>query len=337
MATLKDVAQKAGVSVSTVSRVFSGTAFVEERTKARILEVAEELNYYPNALGRFLKKRQTRNIGVMIPDIRNPIFPVLVRAMEDKAEASGYTICLCNTDENAAKEETYMRVLQSVWVDGIVVATGGLSDKWNNIEGFFSRKVPVVSLIRKVNDQMDLIASDHRGGMRQAIEYLVSQGRTKIAVCKGPDRILAYSERFAQFKEQMTACGLYDEGRVIHIVPYQSPTDSRENAGVKLREYLDQGIETNAIIAANDIVGMQCIAAITERGLKVPEDIAVIGFDNVDLCSMTTPPLTTVGQPLYDMGEKAIELLIHNIENPKSSGMVQTIRFANQLIVRGTA
>ena len=336
MATLKDVAQRAGVSVSTGSRVFSGTAFVEEGTKARVLEVAEELNYYPNALGRFLKKRQTRNIGVLIPDIRNPIFPVLVRAMEDKAEASGYTICLCNTDESAAKEEKYMKVLQSVWVDGIVVATGGLCDKWNNIEGFFNRNVPVVSLIRKVNDQMDLIASDHRGGMKQAIDYLINQGRKKIAVCKGPDNILAYHERITAYRERMEALGLYDERRVIDIMPYQSPTDSKENAGLKLREYLDQGVETDAIIAANDVAAMQCIWAITERGLRVPEDIAVIGFDNVDISCMTTPPLTTVGQPLYDMGEKAIDLLIQKIEDPRTSGMVQTIRFANQLIVRQT-
>ena len=134
----------------------------------------------------------------------------------------------------------------------------------------------------------------------------------------------------------MEALGLYDERRVIDIMPYQSPTDSKENAGLKLREYLDQGVETDAIIAANDVAAMQCIWAITERGLKVPEDIAVIGFDNVDISCMTTPPLTTVAQPLYDMGEKAIDLLIQKIEDPKTSTMVQTIRFANQLIVRQT-
>lgn len=336
MATLKDVAERAGVSISTVSRVFSGTAFVEEATKAKVLEIAEEMNYYPNALGRFLKKRQTRNIGVLIPDIRNPIFPVLVRAMEDMAESKGYTICLCNTDENAVREERYMRMMQSVWVDGIVVATGGLCDKWANIEGFFNRKVPVVSLIRQVNDRMDLIASDHRGGMCQAIDYLTGLGKKKIAICKGPDSILAYRERFEVYKTKMQSLGLYDEKRVIEVVPYQALTGSQEEGYRKMKAYMAKDIETDAIIAANDIVAMHCMRAVTEKGLRIPEDIAIVGFDNVDISSMTTPPLTTIGQPLYDMGRKAIELLISKIENTESAEMIQTIRFSNQLIVRQT-
>lgn len=336
MATLKEVAEGAGVSLSTASRVFSGTTFVEESTKNRVLKAAKELNYYPNALGRSLKKKQTRNIGILIPDIRNPIFPILVRAMEDKAEKEGYTICLCNTDENATKEERYMRVLQSLWVDGIVVATGGLCSQWADIEGFFGRKVPVVSVIRKVNDSVDLIASDHKGAMNQALDYLLQSGRKKIAICVGTQNVMAYEERFQTYKERMTSLGLYKESRILHIVPYDNVSGKEDDSYSRMKSYLDSGVETDAIIAANDISAMQCLRALTEKGLKVPEEVAVIGFDNVDISSMVNPPLTTVAQPFYEMGEKAIELLIRKIEEKNTAEMVQTIRFANHLILRQT-
>ncbi len=336
MATLKDVAEKAGVSVSTVSRVYSGTAFVEEATKAKVLEVAKQLNYHPNAVGRFLKKRQTKNIGVLIPDIRNPIFPILVRAMEDKAESKGYTICLCNTDENPVREEQYMRLLQSVWVDGIVVATGGLSDKWNDIEGFFGRKIPVVSLMREVNAQMDLVAVDNKGAMNMAIDHLFSRGHKKIMFCKGKEDILAYQERWSTYKDRMMSLGMFDEKRVVEVIAYQSYTANQMDAYTKVKEYLKKGIDTDAIIAANDTVAMNCIRAVTEMNLRIPEDIAIIGFDNVDISCMTTPPLTAISQPFYEMGEKAIELLIGRIEAERSVQMVQTIRFASDLVVRQT-
>lgn len=336
MATAKDVAEKAGVSVSTVSRVFSGTAFVEEEKKTRVLEAAEELNYHPNALGRFLKKRQTNNIGVLIPDIRNPVFPILVRAMEDKAESRGYKICLCNTDENPLKEERYMQLLQSAWVDGIIVTTGGISKKWDDIEGFFGRKIPVVSLLREVNDKLDLVAADNKGAIHLAIDHLLSRGRKKILFCKGAEDILAYQERWSTYKERMESLGLFDENRVVEVVAYQTYTAEQIDAYYKVKEYLDKGIETDAIIAANDIVAMNCIRAVTEKGLRIPEDVAIIGFDNVDISCMTNPPLTVISQPFYEMGEKAIELLINRIEEEQSAQMVQTIRFASKLIVRQT-
>ncbi len=336
MATAKDVAERAGVSVSTVSRVYSGTAFVEEEKKVRVMEAAAALNYHPNALGRFLKKRQTKNIGVLIPDIRNPVFPILVRAMEDKAESMGYKICLCNTDENAVKEERYMQLLQSAWVDGIIVTTGGLTDKWNNIEGFFGRNIPVVSLLRGVNDKIDLVASDNKGAINLALDHLLERGRRKILYCKGAEDILAYQERWSMYKERMERLGLFDQRRVIEIVVYQAYTANQIDAYYKVKEYLDKGIETDAIIATNDIVAINCIRAVTEKGLRIPEDVAIIGFDNVDISCMTTPPLTVVGQPFYEMGEKAIELLIHRIEADKPSNMVQTLRFGSELIVRQT-
>ncbi len=336
MATAKDVAERAGVSVSTVSRVFSGTAFVEEEKKARVLEAAAELNYHPNALGRFLKKRQTKNIGVLIPDIRNPVFPILVRAMEDKAESMGYKICLCNTDENAVKEERYMQLLQSAWVDGIIVTTGGLSDKWNDIEGFFGRKIPVVSLLREVNEKIDLVATDNKGAINLAVDHLLARGRRKLLYCKGEENILAYQERWSMYKERMKSLDLFDESRVIEVMTYQTYTANQIDAYYKIREYLDRGIEIDAIIATNDIVAINCIRAVTEKGLRIPEDVAIISFDNVDISCMTTPPLTVVGQPFYEMGEKAIELLIHRIEAEKPSNVVQTLRFGSELLIRQT-
>ncbi|RHW39003.1 LacI family transcriptional regulator [Neobacillus notoginsengisoli] len=321
MASIKDVAGRAGVSVATVSRVLNDKGYVSEESRKKVQQAIKDLNYKPNAVARSLFNKQSKTIGLMVPDIMNPFFPELARAVEDTLAELGYTVILCNSDEDTDKEQSYLEMMMQKYVDGLIVSSNTLSAE--RVKEF---KMPIVSMDREIAKGLPSIIVENKKGAKMAVSFLKEKGRKRIAHIRGPhsvgnaiDRCEGYREVVGGepwFKESYIAYGNYDMKTSI-------------NATIKL---LKLHPEIDGIFAANDISAIGAIKAVHKLGKKVPEDVAIVGFDGITLSEATTPELTTIAQPIYEMGEKAAKMLVEMI---KQQQVEQTIyRLDVQLIER---
>ncbi|MDN4071718.1 LacI family DNA-binding transcriptional regulator [Fictibacillus terranigra] len=303
MATIKDVAKQAGVSVATVSRVLNSNGYVNEDTKKKVEEAIDRLNYKPNAVARSLYKKTSKTIGLMVPDIVNPFFPELARAVEDTAHKLGYNVVFCNTDENVEKEEHYLEILLQKYVDGLIVASNTLT-----AEKVRQLNIPVVSIDRKINADIPTVVVKNKSGARKATGFLLEMGCKRIAHLSGPEHIDNAMERRTGYLEEVGSEPWFDSS---YIEDGNYDMKTAINATLQL---LGRHPEIDGIFAGNDVMAIGAIKAAHKFGKKVPEDLAIIGFDGISLAEATTPELTTVGQPIYDMGTIVADLLVKLIE-----------------------
>ncbi len=308
--TMKDVAARAGVSATTVSHVMNKTRFVSKEVKARVLRAMEELSYQPNAIARSLRKRSTQTIGLIISDIANPFFTGLVRGVEDVANSRGYNLVLCNTDEKPEKERMYIRVLMQKQVDGIIMAPTGGNREY--IAGLVKQGFPLVFVDRYLEDvEAPAVVVDNEEGACQAVEHLVKLGHTRIAIVIGlprttiVDRLKGY-ERTLEKHGLAIDPGLIKEG--------SSSVDGGFEASIEL---LALDPRPTAIFPTNNLMTIGVMRALQSRGIRCPEDIAVVGFDDFEWASAFRPFLTTVSQPVYDEGKNAAEVLIAQMKGRK--------------------
>jgi LacI family transcriptional regulator len=302
MATIRDVAKLAGVSVATVSRVLNQNGYVNEETEKRVRRAIKELNYKPNEVARTLFKKTSKTIGLIVPDISNPFFPELVRAVEDVTNIYDYTVILCNSDEKSEKEKEYIEVLKQKYVDGIILTTNQLE-----IAEVSELDVPVVVLDRPFNHSFPSVIADNYGGARMATRHLYEIGCRKIAHIQGPPHVVNAVERFNGYRDEMKELGLWDENLII-LGNYQLK-QAKEAVLQALKEH-----EIDGIFAGNDVMAVGALKAVQQLGLRVPEDVAIIGYDGIPLTEMTTPELSTISQPIYEMGVIAARLLMKRIE-----------------------
>ncbi|WP_339320906.1 LacI family DNA-binding transcriptional regulator [Paenibacillus sp. FSL W8-0194] len=302
MATIRDVAKHAGVSVATVSRVINETGYVHEDTRRKVETAIRELHYTPNEVARSLYKRKSRLIGLLLPDITNPFFPELARGVEDEMQANDFRIIFGNSDENRKKEKDYIQTFVQNNVVGVIASTNHPdNDTYRKLD------IPVVFLDRTA-DNRPSVYSDGREGGRIAAQEMLSRGSRKITVIKGPKHI-----RPAQDRYQGAIDVLSNEGiafNVIHTSSY-----SFTEAGTWAKELFEKHPDTDGVIASNDIVATAVLHEALRLGKKVPDDVQIIGFDDIPLSTLLTPSLTTIRQPAYDMGRAAASLLIQLIEN----------------------
>ncbi|MFZ7946562.1 LacI family DNA-binding transcriptional regulator [Neobacillus sp. 19] len=303
MNSIKDVAHHAGVSVATVSRVLNAKGYVSEETRKKVEQSIRELNYKPNEVARSLFKKQSKTIGLIVPDITNPYFPELARAVEDTASKLGYTVILCNSDGKVEKEQHYLDVLMQKYVDGIIVSSNTLSEDQVN-----ALQIPVVSLDREISKDIPTIVVENSKGARLATQYLRNKGRSRIAHIRGPLAIVNANERCEGYKQIVSNEPWFSES---YIVNGNFDMESAIEATMKL---IQLHPEIDGIFAANDTMAIGAIKAVHKLGKKTPEDIAIIGFDGISLSKATTPELTTIVQPIYEMGEKAAQMLIGFVE-----------------------
>ena len=312
MPTIKDVAALSGMSISTVSRALSGNVPVSEETRQRVLEAVEKLNYRPNALAQGLKKGETNLIALIIPNIMNPIFPALARGVEDAARERGYNVFLCNTDENMMIEERYLSDLHKNWVDGYIFATACENSK--HIMQLQESDVPVVLLIRdmaqKAERKFNSVMVNNVQGAYEMTQYLLRCGKRNIAVVKGDSDIMLYRERYEGYCRALTEAGLAPERELI----VEADADG-ENVYDAVCNLLRSGRIPDAIFAMSDPYAISTMRAARDCGVKIPEQMAVTGFDNLAISAMLEPPLTTMSQPLYKMGVLAAKRLIEMIED----------------------
>ncbi|MCF6093790.1 LacI family transcriptional regulator [Microaerobacter geothermalis] len=328
MATIKDVARLAGVSVSTVSRVLNKSGYVNEETETKVLRAIEQLQYKPSQIARGLVSRKTKTLGLILPDITNPFFPELARAVEDTAQRHEYTVILCNSDNQLQKEEKYFQLLQEKCVDGIIIA-GEVNSKY--MSNIIANGTPIVVVDGRMEDSpVHSIYTNNRFGGKLAVHHLVSQGYKQIAHIRGPIGTSSADDRYEAYKEALEELK----------IPYQSilvqPGDFRAESGYEaMKRLLALANPPDAVFAANDLMALGALEAIAEAELNVPGDIGVVGFDGIPLTKVVQPKLTTIQQPIYEMGVLAAESLIKHIHQPTLEK--KNIVLEPSLIIRKTS
>ncbi|MDI6619289.1 MAG: LacI family DNA-binding transcriptional regulator [Clostridiales bacterium] len=312
MANIDDVAKLANVSIATVSRVFNNSPYVSEKAKANVLKAAKDLGYEPSILARSLAMKKTNTIGLIVPDISNPYYGGVVRGIEDVCNLYKYNIILCNTDNSKDKEIQYINMLKSRWVDGIIFHSSYLSDEVYKI--FVDSRIPFVLAGRGTKYDVPYVVIDNKKAAYDATEYLISMGHKNIGIIHGPLEGMRETvdsvDRLMGYKEAMKKNGLEICDELIREANFKAKSGYDATL-----EMLKSGILPDAVFAISDIMAMGAINAIFDFGLKCPEDVSVIGFDNIDISEITRPSLTTVAQPMYDTGATAAKMLIKIIGN----------------------
>jgi DNA-binding LacI/PurR family transcriptional regulator len=326
MATMKEVAIRAGVSVATVSRVLNNHARVDAELRTRVLAAIEALNYHPNRVAQRLRVGAGGVIGLIISDIENPFFVSVVRGVEDMAYQNELSVLLCNSDENPVKQRMYIRVMRAEDVAGLIITPNAETDA--SILHLIESRMPVVFMDRLVvKFEVDIVTVDSAGGVRSAIQHLLDLGHTRIAILGVPLAISTGRERFGAFVETMEAHGIHPEPALIRTASFR-----QESGYQATMELLDLPNPPTAIFASNNVLALGMLQALHERGVQVPEQIAVVGFDDLPWAGALWPPLTAVAQPTYQLGHEAARLLLRRINNPNAP--VEHVILKTQLIVR---
>ena len=328
MITIRDVAQHAQVSVTTVSHVINGTRFVSEDAQARVRAAIEALNYVPSAVARSLKSSRTHTVGMMIPNNSNPYFAEIIRGIEDTCFAAGFNVILCNSDDDPHKQAAYVRVLSEKQVDGLIVLSSGGDPEL--LDTLRSATMPQVVVDREIDDlAADLVEVDHEGGARVAVEHLVSLGHRRIACIAGPMELSPARQRVQGWRRALEAAGL---GRDDTLVA--SGAFTAEGGHEAMRSLLQH--RPSAVFASNDLMAIGAICAAADAGLRVPQDLSVIGFDDIALAAYSNPPLTTIAQPKHQTGELAARMVMQRIAKPERPLQREILR-PSLVIRRSTA
>ena len=325
---MRQIAARAGVSVGTVSHVINNSAGVREPVRRRVLAAIAKLGYQPSLLARGLRRNETTIIGVIMPDISNPFFPQVVRGVEDIAYQNSYRLMLCNTDNDVQKERIYFDELRAYRMAGLIVIPSADSELAEMAQHSGASAAPVICLDRRAPSwNGDSVTVDNVEGAYMATKHMLGFGHKRVAVITGPLHVTNAVERLKGFKRALREAALpiapeyIQEGRFDRLGGYEK--------GLMLLQFSPR---PTAIFAANDLIALGVLSAMRELGLRCPEDVSLVGFDDLELASFTNPALTTVAQPGYQMGARAAALLFERIRG--SSGKAQHVVMKTTLKIR---
>ena len=307
---MKNVAKLANVSIATVSRVFTGSNTVTDETRKKVMKAIEELDYHPNALARQLRRMKTKTIIVVVPDITNTFFSQVLRGIEVIARGNGYRVLLGDTGNNIVIERKYLKALYEKYADGLILLTARMEK--DRIESL-AEKYPVVLACEYLKgSNISTVSINNISAARRATEHLIKLGHKRIAHITGPMNVILSRDRLKGYKQTMKTYGseidplLINEGDFYYKTGYDL-----------MLKLMSIDNPPTAIFAANDEMAIGAIKAIQSQGLKVPEDIAIVGFDNIKMSAFFSPSLTTISQPTYKIGEKAMNLLLNLFRGKK--------------------
>jgi LacI family transcriptional regulator, galactose operon repressor len=325
--TIYDVARLAGVSTATVSRALNGTGQISPATRKAIEEAVEKLGYRPNTIARSLVKRSTQTIAVMFPDIGDPFYPALIKGVQALADEQSYTILLCTAEGDPEREESYLNLLRAKQVDGALV--DGLVLPRSRIAPIVDEGFPIVSLDRDIDfPSIPLVQVDNRLGGRLATEHLLELGHRRIAHISGRPELRHSEERLSGYRDALADAGVDVDPSLVDAGGFTEAGGYRA-----MQELLERDPSFTAVFAVNDVTAVGALRAIRESGRRVPEDLSVVGFDDLWLAAYLWPPLTTVRQPLLEIGRRATEILLEVIRGERKSRRVRHI-LKPELIVR---
>jgi DNA-binding LacI/PurR family transcriptional regulator len=325
--TIKEVARESGVNISTVSRALNNGYGVNEQTREHVVAVAARLNYLPNRIARGLVTGRSHSLGLIVSDIRNPFFAEVARGAEDAARTANCDLVLCNSDLDADKQMQYVQSLSEKRIDGIMMNSVSMLSR-EQLARLAGSGVPIVLLNRPAsNHTFSTVCADNESGGALAARYLLGLGHRKIAHLTGPRQHGNLSDRTRGFVRALQSA----ENPVQPVVLYGK--FNFEGGAELTRKLLDKHPDVTAIFAANDVMAFGVVQAVLDRGLRIPEDLSLIGFDNIQFSVIVHPPLTTIHQPKYEMGSAAVDILLR-LARDKGKQMPEHRRLGVELIER---
>ena len=331
MTTIKDVAQAASVSTATVSHVINGTRPVSDATHQRVLQAMDTLNYQPNALARGLRTKRTRLLALVIPDITNPFFTDFARGFQDAADQRDYVVIVCNTDRDLDRELRYLDMARQQQVDGLALNPAKVTAK--DLMRLLRAQVSIVLVGSQIDDpNFDLVMVDNTRGGFDAVQYLIDLGHTQIGLVCGPRTTSSGLQRFQGYCQALEKNGL----------PYRDDLvaegDFTYDGGFAcMQALLSQARRPTAVFATSDVMALGAKQAVEEAGLRIPDDISLIGFDDIPELARVRPQLTTIAQPRYPMGLETARLLLDRIEQSNPPERRKVIMEHNLVVRESTA
>ncbi|MET0134923.1 MAG: LacI family DNA-binding transcriptional regulator [Kibdelosporangium sp.] len=328
MATINDVATKAGVSTATASRALNGKSTVDPKLASRVLSAAAELGYQPNGPARNLRRQETAVVALIISDVENPFFTSIARGVEDVAQAVGYSVVLCNSDENPDKERRYVDVAIQERVAGVVLSPTGTT---TNVDLLTDRGTPLVAVDRPLPDgSADMVLVDTRQAAKEATAHLIEQGYTQVGCITGPAGVRTADDRLAGYRDATRIARRRYSAKLVRRSGFRS--DGAREATLDL---LGQDERPDALLVANSTMAIGVLEALSELDLKLGTDIGVVAFDDAPWAPLVNPPLSVVSQPAYEIGKVAAELLMARISDSTRSHTTTTL--TAKLITRGSS
>jgi LacI family transcriptional regulator len=311
LATIRDVAAKAGVSAATVSRIINNKGQATPETIARVHAIIKELGYKPNVVARSLTSRKSNTIALLVPTISNPFFPELARGVEDVANSYGLNIFLCNTDDEREKVNNYLVSLRERYVDGVIINSLNLTNE--DLEELHSNGIPTITLDRTfANHEFSSISVKHRIGAQLATKHLIDIGCKRIGLIRGPEDDFTAVQRMWGYRDYVKEFDWFDQSWI-------ALGDFSVKSGyLCMKELFQRHPDIDGVFASNDLMAIGLLKAAHEWGRKVPDELAIIGFDGIDMSQYTNPPISTIKQPSYEMGKMAMEELLRLIKKPES-------------------
>ncbi len=339
-ATIYDIAQEAGTSTATVSRVISNSGYpVKDETRRRILETAKKLNYAPNMVGRMLKKNDSMDIGVIIPTISNPFYPQIILGIELEARRRGYNILLCNSFRDFTTEKKYIETLYQKQVKGIIISSIGDSHEF--LREMQKRGLKIVTIDQEIQRlKCSKVGFNYIKGGLLATEYLISQGHRNIAFITSPLTRRSRREILEGYKLALLRNNIELKKENIIVADreeeYENVTYEFENGKGLAKSFLQLEDRPRAILAVNDMTAFGTIQELVSNGVKIPHDVSIIGFDNIEVSCMINPPLTTINQPAFETGKLACQLLLENLKTGFENNGYEdvTITLEPSLVIR---
>ena len=303
--SIKDVAREAGVSIATVSRVLNDIDVVNEETKKKVLDAIKDLGYRPNIVARSLKTQRTKTIGILVPDISSQVYPEIVRGAEDVANIYDYNIILCNSDYDMDKEKEYLRVLKEKMVDGLLYMSISLEEKTINLVNDLDLKTVLV----ETKDEKGIFPSvtiDDIQALYDSTKYLIDKGAKKIAfIGTKQEEVNAVTKRYKGYEKALLENGLELDEDLRYFDGFKVKTGYNG-----IEKFLESKKDFDAVVCSSDEIAMGAINALRDHGKRVPEDVSVIGFSNINMSEVFYPKISTVAEPMYDMGSIAMRMLI---------------------------
>lgn len=313
MSTIRDVAKAAGVSVATVSRVLNQNGYVRGETEKRVREAIEQLHFETNEVARGLANKKTNTIALILPNISNPFFAEIARAIEDRARSYNYTVIFCNSDLEGVKEISYLEIIKRRYIDGVIFASNMVGK--DTINYLNKNKIERVVLDRTLpNDNSTTITSNNYEGALVAMKHLLDAGCQKIAHIHGPKNLKTSMDRQRGYEETVKSYEWFEPSLLV-------PGDFTMSGGTRaIAELFEKHPDVDGIFAGNDLMAIGAVKGLLQRGMKIPDDIVVCGFDGIELTTMIEPEITTVAQPIYQMGALAVDALMRRMSGAEEQG-----------------
>lgn len=330
--TIRDIASKLKISVSTVSRALRGFPEINEETKKAVEEMAKQLKYEPNMIAKSLRNRKTNTLGIIVPDLVTHFFSSTIGGIQDVASKKGYNVMICQSNESYLTEISNTQTLANSQVDGILMSLSKETNSFHHLQSLIEKDIPVVFFDRICEEihTSNVIVDDHDGAFK-AVEHMIEMGYKRIAHISGPENLFISKNRKQGYIDALVKHKIpVDESLIIHN------DMSEKEAIVATNALLNLPNPPDAIFSINDIIAIQAMLVIKDRGLKIPEDVGVVGFTNDPVSRFIEPSLTTVAQPAYEIGKISAKLLLDRLLNPEGF-IAQSIVLKTELIIRNSS